>query len=271
MTYPTVCFTEGRTVRVSYPGVFCQSLNRSRDLFLQRSFGLAEVRSIEIEEERGFAVIHLLGGVTSWRDTVAALAAKLVEPSDGETSGGLQTYFEVQREGSWLRYGRAPRPLSGLIGWTYLGLGYGFLGLSIIGVASPFVPTTPFVLLSSYFFVRSSPAINRRLLQSRLFGPILRDWYLHRALRRSVRRKVLIIMVLVFALTIALAGPSSPALPMMLLVSLFSFGFVMQLPAIDDPQPEPLAAMPARLAPPRGAPLQFAPSIAENGGWPLLD
>lgn len=186
------------------------------------------------------------------------LAETLVSAIDA--GSGVENYFELKRQGTWVSYARAPHRLSAIGRWFYQGLGFGFLRLSIIGVAAPFV------LLSSYFFVRSSPAINKRLLQNRLFGPILRDWYMHRALRRSVRRKVLIIMVLVFALTIALAGPSSPALPMMLLVSLFSFGFVMQLRAIDDPQPEQLAAMPARRVRPRGAPLQFAHSIAEHGG-----
>ncbi len=161
MTPPTVSLTEPRTVQVSYPAVFGSNANRSRERFLARSFRSAEVLSIEIEEQHGFALSQLRRGLGSWRDAVADLAERLVEPTECEADGGLATYFEVQREGTWLRYGRAPRLLSGLGRWVYQGLGYGFLGLSIIGVAGPFVPTTPSVLLSSYFFVRSSPALKR--------------------------------------------------------------------------------------------------------------
>ncbi len=264
MAKPIISMIPGVALRISYPRVFRDSVHGSRELFLKCTFAVGEVISVEIDEQSGCALVHLRPGLPAIVEPLKDLAEKLVSPL--EAVRGVENYFELKREGTWVSYARAPQRLSGIGRWFYQGLGFGFLGLSIMGVASPFVPTTPFVLLSSYFFVRSSPAINAWLLQNRLFGPILRDWYIHHALRRSVRRKMLIIGVLVFALTIALAGPTSPALPMMLLVSLFSFGFVMQLPVVDDNRLEKPAAGPSRLPSLRTAPLQLAPCRNEHGG-----
>lgn len=266
MSKPKVSILDGRTIQIGYPSTFCDNVKRSRDVFLQRCFLLEEVISVEVEEHRGVACIHLRRGLTAVADVIMNLSVKLIEPIPSESSAASAAYFELKREGRWVSYARAPRRLSGIGRWVYQGLGYAFLGLSVLGVASPFVPTTPFVLVSSYFFVRSSRRLNRWLLESRLFGPILRDWYLHRGMRRSLRRKLLIVMVAVFTLTVVLAGPASPALPIMLLVSLFSFGFVMQIPAIEDTRSESSDGL-KQLAP-ASPPLRCsAPKCVEMPAW----
>jgi uncharacterized membrane protein YbaN (DUF454 family) len=47
------------------------------------------------------------------------------------------------------------------------------------------------VVLAGYFFVRSSPEAHEWLRQARYFGPVLRDWEEHRAVRRSLRNAAL--------------------------------------------------------------------------------
>jgi uncharacterized protein len=51
----------------------------------------------------------------------------------------------------------------------------------------PLLPTTPFVLLASSCFVRSSPRAQRWLLNSRWFGPTLRNWIEQRAVSRPIK------------------------------------------------------------------------------------
>lgn len=81
----------------------------------------------------------------------------------------------------------------------YLSVGCLFVGIGAIGALLPILPTTPFLLLASFFFVRSSPRLNDWLLRSPLFGPFLRDW----RDRRGVRPRVKLIAVLVVLVTIA--------------------------------------------------------------------
>ena len=109
-----------------------------------------------------------------------------------------------------------------------------FFGLSIAGVALPLVPTAPFVILSSYFALRSSPELNDRLLHSRLFGRILHDWSLYRAMRRSTKNRVVLFMVVLFSVTFGLAKPTGSALTVALTISFLSFWFVLQMPTVED-------------------------------------
>ena len=83
----------------------------------------------------------------------------------------------------------------------YLALGWAFVGLATAGLFLPLLPTTPFLLLASSCFLRSSPRARRWLGDSRLFGPTLRDWDEHRAVRRPV--KVLAVVVVSAVLLLA--------------------------------------------------------------------
>ncbi|WP_367025879.1 YbaN family protein [Methylococcus sp. ANG] len=111
---------------------------------------------------------------------------------------------------------------------------------------SPLVPTMPFVILSSYFALRSSPAFNDYLVRSKLFGTVLHDWYILRAMHRSTKRNTLIFMAAVFILTFAFVPIPPASVPFALAVSLFSFGFILQLPVVEDPVPR--AGEPTRSA-----------------------
>jgi len=73
--------------------------------------------------------------------------------------------------------------------------------LACVGIVIPGLPTTPFLLLTSYFLVRSFPQLNSRLLKSRLFGPILIDWQVHGGIRNHVKVKAVSAVLLAVSLT----------------------------------------------------------------------
>lgn len=62
------------------------------------------------------------------------------------------------------------------------------LGLGIVGVVLPGLPTTPFVLLAAACYAKASPRLHRWLRAHRLFGPMVRDWEEHRSLTRRTKR-----------------------------------------------------------------------------------
>jgi uncharacterized membrane protein YbaN (DUF454 family) len=70
---------------------------------------------------------------------------------------------------------------------VYLTLAAIFFALAVLGALLPVLPTTPFLLLTSFLLVRSSPALNDRLLRSQTFGPLLEDWHRHRGVRPRVK------------------------------------------------------------------------------------
>lgn len=55
----------------------------------------------------------------------------------------------------------------------FVALGLCCVGLGLLGVFVPGLPTTVFVLMASYFFARSSPRLNTWLEQNRWLGPAL--------------------------------------------------------------------------------------------------
>lgn len=82
-----------------------------------------------------------------------------------------------------------------LIGWLCVGLG-------VVGIFLPLLPTTPFLLLASACFMRGSPRLSRWLHQHPHFGPILHNWHQHRAVSRTVKRRANLMIVLSFLLSI---------------------------------------------------------------------
>lgn len=69
----------------------------------------------------------------------------------------------------------------------YKPMGFLFLGLAILGVLLPLLPGTPFLLLSAWFFARSSEKWHQRLLAHELTGPMIRNWEENRCMSRRAK------------------------------------------------------------------------------------
>ncbi len=71
--------------------------------------------------------------------------------------------------------------------WLWLLLAYLALGLGIIGIFLPGLPTTPFVLLAAFAAARGSRRLHARLLAHRTFGPMIREWQASGAVNRRAK------------------------------------------------------------------------------------
>ena len=78
--------------------------------------------------------------------------------------------------------------------WLLIGAGCISLGLGILGIPLPVLPTTPFLLLSAWCFGRSSEPLLRWLLTNRVFGEYLRGYVQNRGIPGRVKWYVLILL-----------------------------------------------------------------------------
>jgi len=83
-------------------------------------------------------------------------------------------------------------------------LGWFFVILGIIGAFLPILPTTVFLIIALFLFARSSPRFHQMLLDNRYFGPGLREWEQHRTIKRQTKRKATVLIIITFAISIAL-------------------------------------------------------------------
>ncbi|HSB56143.1 MAG TPA: YbaN family protein [Gemmatimonadales bacterium] len=80
----------------------------------------------------------------------------------------------------------------------YLSGGHVSVGLAVLGVFLPLLPTTPFLLLAAGCYARGSVRFYNWLLNSATFGPIIRNWREHRSV--APRHKIMAITVIVLSI-----------------------------------------------------------------------
>ena len=73
-------------------------------------------------------------------------------------------------------------------------LGFLAVGLGAVGAVLPIMPTVPFLLLAVYFFARSSPELEQKILDHPHWGPQVRDWRERRAISRSSKTIAILAM-----------------------------------------------------------------------------
>jgi hypothetical protein len=86
-----------------------------------------------------------------------------------------------------------------------LGVGHTCVALGVIGAFVPIMPTTVFLIVAASCYARASTRFYNRLLAHRAFGPMIRDWQVHRAMTLRSKATALAAIVVAFGLTLAFA------------------------------------------------------------------
>ena len=86
--------------------------------------------------------------------------------------------------------------------YVLIGLGSLFLGLGVLGVFLPVLPTTPFVLLAAACYARSSERLHQWLLNNRVLGPSIREWDETKSIGRRAKITAILMIVTSFSFTV---------------------------------------------------------------------
>jgi uncharacterized membrane protein YbaN (DUF454 family) len=104
--------------------------------------------------------------------------------------------------------------------------------LTLVGLAVPGMPTVPFLLATSYYLSQSSPRLNRALLNSAFFGPILRDWETYRGLSPSSKGRLIGLTATIVTVTVVVTAISPLVVILILMISLVSIYEIIRLPGV---------------------------------------
>lgn len=84
-----------------------------------------------------------------------------------------------------------------MIKYIYLTIGFLFLGLGLLGIVLPILPTTPFLLVASYCFAKGSTRFHNWFCNTHIYHKYLESYVKERAM--TLKTKV---SILFFASTI---------------------------------------------------------------------
>lgn len=178
--------------------------------------------------DANLAEVLLLGGEREWTRIVRTPEGFAVwevtspgQPLEAGVRQRVAGFFDRLGTG---RFGRS----------VNLALAGASFGMAVVGVAVPGIPTVPFLLVTSFFLVRSSPTLNDRLHRSRVFGPMLRDWEQHRGMRWQTKAYALGFMATTVGITLWLFDPPAALLGLMFTVSAVCTYWILKLPVVSS-------------------------------------
>ncbi|SNX69856.1 hypothetical protein SAMN05878503_104251 [Cereibacter ovatus] len=88
--------------------------------------------------------------------------------------------------------------------WLWVTGGLTALGLGMIGIFLPLVPTVPFLILAAFCFARSSERLHRWLLSHPVMGPPIQDWERSGAISLRGKKLATLSMVAVLGLSVGM-------------------------------------------------------------------
>jgi uncharacterized membrane protein YbaN (DUF454 family) len=80
------------------------------------------------------------------------------------------------------------------------------MGLAVIGILLPVVPSVPFLIVAAFCFARSNPAWAQRLYDHPIYGASLRDWRDRGAIGRPAKYAAIVGMSIGVLFTLATVG-----------------------------------------------------------------
>jgi uncharacterized membrane protein YbaN (DUF454 family) len=92
---------------------------------------------------------------------------------------------------------------SRLVRWLFLGAGWVFVAVGVLGIFLPVLPATPFMILAAACFARGSARFYNWLLNNRTFGPTVLEWRRHRSIPYRTKLIAIALMSATLATSIA--------------------------------------------------------------------
>lgn len=92
---------------------------------------------------------------------------------------------------------------------VWLVLGLICVGLGLLGVVLPLLPTVPFILAAAFCFARSSERLHTWLMTHPTFGPLIENWEQNGAIGPRAKKLATVSIAAVFGFSWVLGASST--------------------------------------------------------------
>jgi uncharacterized membrane protein YbaN (DUF454 family) len=104
------------------------------------------------------------------------------------------------------------------------------VGLGVLGIFLPLVPTTPFLLLAAWCYARGSERVYKRLLANRWLGPYIRNYREGRGMTMRVKVSTLLMLWIAIGIGAGFVAPMWWARLLLVAVAVGVTTYLLRLP-----------------------------------------
>ena len=112
-------------------------------------------------------------------------------------------------------------------------LGFICLGIGVLGIILPILPTTPFLLLTSFFFVKGSKRFNDWFLSSKIYKKYLENFSKNKVMTIYGELILLSFVSLMIIMTMFIVNNLTVSIILMILVILKYTYFIFKIKTVD--------------------------------------
>jgi len=141
-------------------------------------------------------------------------------------------------------------PVNPLLRYALVAFGLAAVGMGVVGIFIPILPTTPFLLLAAFLLARSSPRFYRWLHENRWFGVYLSNYRERRGLPAREKALTIVALWLAIGLSVGYAVSSGWARGALVAIAVAVTIHLLRIPTYRPERTPRVAAQPA--APPDG-------------------
>lgn len=109
------------------------------------------------------------------------------------------------------------------------------MGLGVLGVFLPLLPTTPFLLLAAACYARASKRFYAWLLNNRSFGPLIREWRRYRSIPYRTKLVAIAMMLATLSISIVFFVPNVVLQVILAIGGLVMATWLYRIPSRDRP------------------------------------
>lgn len=114
----------------------------------------------------------------------------------------------------------------------YVSLGFLFLGLGIVGIILPLIPTTPLLLLASYFFVKGSKKFERWFKGTSIYKNHLEEFIKEKSMTRKKKITINLFADTMIAVAFIMAESTIVRVVLLLIIVYKYYYFITKIKTI---------------------------------------